>query len=149
MNLIESLQTLAEAAPTTYFLQGRMIYPDEIFSAQGFLPLIGRMAERKLARTLEGAALGCGFNYTPFRESIFKERIDIALSGDGIHADSVRLAALNAASRDVVGMGEDGTLDLTPVYEYFNSMKQESRNALREATEECSTWPLYQHIQAS
>lgn len=149
MNLIDSLGAHAESHVTTYFLHGRMIYPDEIFGADGFLPLIGRMAERRLSRTLEGVKQTCGFVYTPFAASVFKEKIDILPAGDGIYEDSLRLAALVHTCRDVVGMGMDATLDLTPVYEFFTGLKRENRDALRDANEEFAQWPLYQPIQVS
>lgn len=148
MNLIEILQDHAEKrTTTTYFLRGRMIYPDEIFAANGFLPLIGRMAERRVARALGNKEMRCGFSYAPYRDSIFKERMDIAPVGDGIYANSLRLNALVEAALDVVGLGLDMTLDLTPVFSFFNTMPMQERSALRH--KEDLVWPLYLPMQVS
>lgn len=149
MSLIESLQYHAEAAPTTYFLHNRTVYPDEVFSADGFLPLIGRIAERRLARAFENDTLRCGFVYTQTRESLFKERFEITPFGENLYPDSVRLSTLAQVSRDVVGLGFSATLDLTPVYDFFYNLKMENRNALRDNADEVQKWPLYLPIRVS
>lgn len=149
MNIVEALQAHAETHPTIYFLNGKMAYPDEIFCVGGFLPLIGRMAEQSVRRSLAGQNLGqCGFVYTPFRNSLFCEKIDVMPVDAGILEDSMRLSFLCNASANIVGMGYDGAIDLTPVYDFFMRVRVEDRDALVDHNEE-STWPLYQRIQAS
>jgi hypothetical protein len=149
MNIVEALQSHAEAQATTYLLNGRMMYPDEVFGADGFLPLIGRMAERRLARVMEGVNFTSGFSYLPVKGTLFAERIDVRPCTEGaqVFEDSLRLAALVAASADVVGLGIEGTLDLTPVYAFFTGMAQERRDTLSRNEE--VTWPLYQPVHLS
>lgn len=147
LNIIEALQAHAETFETSYLLAGRMMYPDEIFCAEGFMPLIGRMAERRLRRNLNNPDMNCGFSYVPLREGVFKEALMILPERDPMVSDSMCLAALRAACVDVVGMGVEGTLDLTPVFEFFTGTKPEQRNAMRQQSEEPITWPLYQPVR--
>lgn len=189
MNIFDAVLEHAQLQPTQYFLRGRTAYADEIFCPEGFLPLIGRMAECRLGRVLsdqegfyplvggvsgcascgmphESAAIDapgqtcphcgfvarpvtdcCGFSYIPLRESIFKERIQALPAGAGVAEDSLRLAALLQSCRDVVGLGLDATLDLTPVYDFFAAMQHDQRELLR--TDERASWPLYQAIRVS
>ena len=154
MNLMEALLATAEQDDipedqrTTYWLDGGIIYPDEVFSAQGFMPLLGRMAERKLTRTLTSTEINCGFSYIPDRAGIFGECIMAAAPTNGVLEDGLRLAALCEAARDVLGMGKPGIIDITPVYEFFRAMPREQRGGLAQAEDkELKQWPLYQQMQ--
>jgi hypothetical protein len=155
VNLIEALRATADpegadeetsVAKTTYWLDGRIIFPDEVYDAQGFLPLLGRMAERKLMRTIGATSAQCGFTYLPDRDGLFGERFGAAMSGnEEILQDNLRLAALCAAAEEVLGMGYPGALDITPVYNFFMGMTRDARNALLQV-EELKLWPLYQPL---
>jgi hypothetical protein len=152
-NLIEELQAHAQTYETGFFMNGRIMYADEVYSPNGFMPLIGRFAERAMQRTL-GIEIGkgkqCGFAYLPYASALLYERLDVAPVDENTLDDSLRLAYLRYASEQVVGLGYQGTLDLSPVYEYFMSMRDDERNAMRDARhEEPVTWPLYQPIQVS
>lgn len=154
MNLIEALLATAEREDipedqrTTYWLDGGIIYPDEVFSAQGFLPLLGRMAERKLARTLTSPEINCGFSYIPDRAGMFGECFMASQPSGGVLEDSFRLAALCEAARDVLGMGTPGIIDITPVFEFFRAMPRDARDGLQKAEDkELKQWPLYQQMQ--
>lgn len=154
MNLIEALLATAEQDDvsedrrTTYWLDGGIIYPDEVFSAQGFTPLLGRMAERKLNRTLISTEISCGFSYIPDRAGIFGECFMAAAPTGGVLEDGLRLAALCEAARDVLGMGKPGIINITPVFEFFRAMPREERGGLTQAEDkELKQWPLYQLMQ--
>ncbi|MBY0240039.1 MAG: hypothetical protein K2X55_12060 [Burkholderiaceae bacterium] len=154
MNLMEALlatgeqEDIPEDQRTTYWLGGGIIYPDELFSAQGFMPLLGRMAERKLARTLTSTEINCGFSYIPDRAGIFGECFMAAAPTGGVLEDGLRLAALCEAARDVLGMGTPGIIDITLVFEYFRAMPREQRADLKQAEDkELKQWPLYQQMQ--
>lgn len=155
MNLMEALLATAERDDipedqrTTYWLDGGIIYPDEIYCAQGFMPLLGRMAERKLMRTLTSTDIRCGFSYIPDRAGIFGECFTAAPSTEGVLEDSLRLAALAEAARDVLGMGMSGVIDITPVFEFFRAMPRDQRTNLHQVEDrELKQWPLYQQLQA-
>lgn len=154
MNLMEAMlataerDDLPEEQRTTYWLDGGIIYADEVFSAQGFMPLLGRMAERKLMRTLTTPEINCGFSYLPDRAGMFGECFMAAVPATGILEDSLRLAALCEAARDVLGMGIPGIIDITPVFNYFSAMPREERSSLKQAEDkELKQWPLYQPLQ--
>lgn len=154
MNLMEALLATAEQDDipddqrTTYWLDGGIIYPDEVFSAQGFMPLLGRMAERKLTRTLISPEINCGFSYLPDRAGMFGECFMAAAPVNGVLEDSLRLAALCEAARDVLGMGTPGIIDITPVFEFFRAMPREQRSGLPQAEDkELKQWPLYQTMR--
>lgn len=151
MNLIESLLAAAEPTHipedqrTTYWLQGQIIYADEIYSPTGFMPLLGRMAERKVARILPADGMSCGFVYQPGRDTIFGEMCFTAEPAKGIYEDSIRLAALVDVSQKVLGMGYKGAIDITPVYQFFMGLERGARDALLQADDkELKSWPLYQ-----
>lgn len=155
MNLMEALLATAERDDipedqrTTYWLDGGIIYPDEVFSAQGFMPLLGRMAERKLMRTLTSPEINCGFSYIPDRAGMFGECFAAAPPTGGVLEDSLRLAALCEAARDVLGMGIPGIIDITPVFEFFRAMPRDERSSLHQVEDkELKQWPLYQPMQA-
>jgi len=155
LNLMEALLATAEREDiqedqrTTYWLGDGIIYPDEIFSAQGFMPLLGRMAERKLMRTLTATDIRCGFSYLPDRAGIFGECFTAAPSTEGVLEDSLRLAALAEAAREVLGMGKPGVIDITPVFNFFRAMPREQRASLNQVEDkELKQWPLYQQLQA-
>lgn len=154
MNMLEALLATAEQDDipedqrTTYWLDGGIIYPDELFSAQGFMPLLGRMAERKLSRTLTSPDINCGFSYIPDRAGMFGECLMVAQSTGGVLEDSFRLAALCEAAREVLGMGIPGIIDITPVFEFFRAMPRDERSGLTQAEDkELKQWPLYQQMQ--
>jgi len=154
LNLMEALLATAERDDipedqrTTYWLDGGIAYPDEVFSAQGFMPLLARMAERKLMRTLTTTDIHCGFSYIPDRAGIFGECLVAAAPTNGVLEDSLRLAALAEAARDVLGMGRPGVIDITPVFEFFRAMPRDQRSALRQAEDkELKQWPLYKELQ--
>lgn len=144
-DLLEQLLERAQKFDTTYMLKGRIAYPDEIFNVNGFMPLIARMAERRLKRVLEDAKVACGFSYLPHRNSVFKEILMVAPEKEGMLADSIILSTLDATSRELLGMGISGVMDLTPVYEAFTNMDPEQRNALKD--KELTPWPLFQPIR--
>lgn len=151
MNLIEALlahaepEDLPESQRTTYWLDGGIIYADEIYSPQGFMPLLARMAERKIKRSLNLQVIRCGFDYLPDRNGIFSECFNASPALDGVLEDSIRLAALSSAATEVLGMGYAGALDITPVYKFFSTMNRDARNALLQAEDrELKSWPLYQ-----
>jgi hypothetical protein len=148
MNLVEHLQSHAETHPTVYFLAGRRIYPDEIFHDSGFLPLIGRLAEKAARRVFKNEGLSrCGFIYTPAPKALFCEKIDIKpCEVGGLLADSMRLAFLVSASSSVVGMGHEGAVDLTPLYNFFMQIRPEERSAQVDELPE-TKWPLYQTVE--
>lgn len=153
MNLTDSLlavaqsPALAEEFRTTFWLDGGIVYADEVFNAQGFMPLLGRMAERKLMRTLAIPSERCGFSYLPDRAGLFSECFNAAPAEDDILEDAIRLAALHDAARDVVGLGYPGALDITPVFNYFRAMNRESRNEIvKNDDKDLPKWPLYQPI---
>lgn len=149
MNIIEALQAHAEAQDTTYLLDGRMIYPDEIFSAEGFMPLLGRLVEYRLSRNLNRPDLQCGFAYTPSRVGVFKEVMILTGDCDVIMTDAIRLLALRQVAVDTVLMGKPGTVDLTPVYLFFAGKHPEQRNRLRDQQPEELTWPLAQQVRVT
>jgi hypothetical protein len=155
LNLLEALLATAEQDDipedqrTTYWLDGGIIYPDEVFSAQGFMPLLGRMAERKLTRTLTSTEINCGFSYIPDRAGVFDECFMAAAPTGGVLEDSLRLAALCEAARDVLGMGTPGIIDITPVFEFFRAMPRDQRRGLTQAEDkDLKQWPLYQQMQS-
>lgn len=154
MNLIEALLAAAESPErpdeerTTFWLDGRIMYADEVFSAQGFLPLLGRMAERKLMRTLNVENLLCGFSYLPDHAGIFSECFNAASAREGILEDGMRLAALHTAACEVLGLGFPGAVDITPVYSFFTSLAREKRDELLTLDDkEIKAWPLYQPMR--
>jgi hypothetical protein len=153
VNLIEALLAGAESMArseeerTVFWLDGSIIYPDEVFSAQGFLPLLGRMAERKLMRTLDAPDLRCGFAYLPDHAGIFSECFNAAPARDGILEDGLRLAALHTAACDVLGLGYPGAVDITPVYTFFTGLARDKRDELLKLDDkEIKAWPLYQPL---
>lgn len=154
MNLIEALLAAAESTArseedrTVFWLDNSIIYADEVFSAQGFLPLLGRMAERKVMRTLDVPDLRCGFSYLPDHAGIFSECFNASPAAEGILEDGLRLAALHSAACDVLGLGYPGAVDITPVYTFFTGMARDSRDALIKLDDkELVAWPLYQPLQ--
>lgn len=156
MNLTESLLAAAEpthlpeSQHTTYWLDGQIIYADEIFSPSGFMPLLGRMAERKVARILATDGMTCGFNYQPNRDTIFGELCFTEAAGEGIYEDSIRLSALVDVAQKVLGMGHKGAIDITPVYKFFMGLERGARDALLQADDkELKSWPLYQVFPAT
>ncbi|MGX9718296.1 hypothetical protein ACWYXJ_29135 [Janthinobacterium lividum] len=155
MNIMEALLATAERDDlpedqrTTYWLDGGIVYPDEIFSAQGFMPLLGRMAERKLMRTLTIPDIRCGFSYIPDRAGLLGECFSAAPSTGGVLEDGLRLAALAESARDVLGMGKPGIINITPVFDFFQGLSRDQRNALQQAEDkELKQWPLYEHLQS-
>ena len=140
INIIEALQMHAEERAavnnTVYFLKNRIIYPDEIFSTIGFLPLIARVAQKAARRLLDADTLSeCGFVYSPYKDA-------------GILPDNMRLLFLRNASVSVVGMDFAGALDLTPIHDFFMEIRQEERSARLEKLDD-SQWPLYRPVQVS
>lgn len=156
MNLIESFlgaaapDDLPESQRTTYFMSGKIVYADEIYSADGFMPLLGRMAERKLARVLNSDALVMGLEYVPHKATIFGETCFAKEAGPGVFEDSVRLPALMAVAESVLGLGYRGAVDITPVYDYFMGLTRDARDKILQAEDEGTiSWPLFKVFPAA
>lgn len=152
--IIDSLLAVAEQsdAPenerTTFWLAGRILYPDELFSPQGFMPLLARMAERQIKRMLDAPDMHCGFEYTPDRNALFSEACFALPAGGNVLEDGVRLPALVDVSRQVLGLGYQGSVDITPVYEFFTGMTGQARDAIKQADDkEIKAWPLYKVLK--
>lgn len=151
MNIQDGLMLYAEKSAqdqnSVFLLNGRMIYPDEIFSEVGFLPLIARVAQKCAKRLLATDQVSeCGFVYTPFTGSLFCEKIDIRESDAGVLPDALRLSMLINASQSVVGLDHPGTVDLTPIYDYFMEVQKDERVSRLEAIDE-SQLPLFRPMQ--
>ena len=130
-----------------YWLDGGLIYPDEIFNARGFMPLLGRMAERKIRRVFHGQHIDCGFSYVPDRAGIFTECFMESSDAEGLASFHVRLTALQAVAREMIGMGYPGRVDITQVFDFFRGLSNDARSNLQKLNEkELPKWPLYQPI---
>lgn len=141
MILVDALQAHAttEENKTAYFLRDRKISVDEVFSPEGFLPLICRFAEKQLKENMTGAKETCGFNYIENESTIFGEMVEISSVEKGkIFENNFRLGALIIAASAVVGMGIEGSIDLTPVYDHFIKSG--------ESNEESPRWPMYRKL---
>jgi len=154
VNLIDALLAAAESMAkseeerTIFWLDNRIIYADEVISAQGFMPLLGRMAERKLMRTLDVPNLQCGFSYLPDQVGIFGECFNAAPAREGILEDGMRLMALHTVACDVLGLGFPGAVDITPVYTFFTSLARDKRDELLKLDDkEITAWPLFQPLR--
>ncbi|MDE2099851.1 MAG: hypothetical protein KGL39_21540 [Patescibacteria group bacterium] len=117
MDLSVNLQRLASQGSTRYVLGGTLMAPEEVYSRDGFLPLIGRMAEKR-ARMLFGS-VRCGFSYTYSQFSLFGERLDFAAEEEGLLDRSQRLLALVGAAQVLTGFDQNGVVDLSPVHALF------------------------------
>lgn len=141
MIIIDALQAHAttQENKTAYFLRDRRISVEEVFAPDGFLPLICRFAEAQLKENMTGAKESCGFQYVGSDDTILGEKVEISTVEKGvIFENNFRLGALILASTAVVGMGVEGGIDLTPVYDFF--VKD---HASEEAT---PRWPLYRKL---
>lgn len=141
-NLIEQFQILAEGQKTRYLLNGRYVYPDEIYCGEGFMPLVTRISERLLRRDFAVKSDQCGFVYTSYRNGIFKERVSAAPATGASASNAERLNVMRYAAEQLLGFGVEGTVDLTPVYSYFAG-SSDRRDAMKEQQEEPGLWPLY------
>lgn len=141
MKVIDALQAHAttEENKTAYFLRDRKIGVDEVFSPDGFLPLICRFAEKQLKENMTGANETCGFIYIEDEGTIFGEKVEISEVEKGkIFENNFRLGALIISASAVVGMGIEGSIDLTPVYDHF--IKAD------DSKEVSPRWPLYRKL---
>jgi len=153
MNIIDALTIHAEQRAkensTVYFLSGRIIYPDEIFSSVGFMPLIARVAQKSARRLLGADQLSeCGFSYSPYKESLLCEKINVMDSDAGVLPDNMRLLLLRNASTSLVGMEYMGALDLTPIHQMFMEISPDERSSMVEQLDE-THWPLFKPMRVN
>ncbi len=138
MDIVDNLYKLAMVAPTTYRLEGRLAYPDEVYAPEGFLPYIARIAEIRMQRLIGGSGRSAGFNFRPMRDAVFGERLEIRPYGDGVLEDPSRFIHLHRSAELGLGLGLREEIDLTPIYKYFVSLPEDGPER-----SDLAKWPLF------
>lgn len=126
---------------TMYFLNGARIYADEVFAPNGFLPVICRAAELLIRNDLGTQVKDCGFTYIPDSAGLFGERVVVLAEGTELPPNGVRLGAILNRAQALVGLGEDGGIELDDVHAFL--LKKPDVEGMERSA---ARWPLYRRL---